>query len=438
MTLAPPPPVGPKSRPPSPPRPRPSGAPPPDRHWKEKFIRSGYFLGAVLLHLVIFLMVAAWVVFKPPQAPSSDIIIYHIPPAPVSPPPPPPVHPDQVQLPSNVSPAPSLIVTPAGAHSFSLPPPTPNIDISIAPAPTKPTAPKIHNPAGPSPERLQKILSFITQGQGRSLTDIQESDRNPVNYHGHFIVYLASYADGDWNCNVTMNNGAIQAGSLPDLVAKMNEWSHANMQGTLVPTPLNIAGRDLMDKKPPFIFFAGHKDFHLTDQEVSNLQEYLENGGAIWGDNCLPGSGSRFDVAFHREMKRVIPDRDLQFQKVPMDYPIFNGNFTKITELPTGMNFYREPLEHLDLDGRLAIIYTPNDYSDLFCMRILPGDQAAEGWQPRFGSDSPLFTFGSFGANSSIFFRNFTLPASLKAQRLGLNIVGYLMVRFDKDFLLGP
>ena len=31
-------------------------------------------------------------------------------------------------------------------------------------------------------------------------------------------------------------------------------------------------------------------------------------GGAIWGDNALPGWGSRFDVAFRREMKRVVPD----------------------------------------------------------------------------------------------------------------------------------
>ncbi len=36
-----------------------------------------------------------------------------------------------------------------------------------------------------------------------------------------------------------------------------------------------------MSKMPPFIFFTGHKDFVLTDDEVHNLQAYLQNGGAI-------------------------------------------------------------------------------------------------------------------------------------------------------------
>jgi len=35
--------------------------------WQEKVRRSGFFFGAVLLHLILFLMVATWVIFQPPQ-----------------------------------------------------------------------------------------------------------------------------------------------------------------------------------------------------------------------------------------------------------------------------------------------------------------------------------------------------------------------------------
>jgi Domain of unknown function (DUF4159) len=383
-------------------------------------------------------MVAAWVVFQPPAPPPTNFIQYHIPPALPKPPPPPPVHPSNVQLPSTVNVGPAIIITPNGRPNFTPQPPTPIQTITIDTPANKPSAPRISQPPGPTPERLNKILNFLQDGQGRSPRDMQETNGNPGPYRGKFVVFVASYADGDWNCNITLKGGAIQAGSLPNMVAKINEWSQGKITANVIPTPLNIGGTDLMDKLPPFIFFAGHKDFHLTDQEVQNLQEYVQNGGAIWGDNCLPGSGSRFDVAFHREMKRVIPDLDKQFEKVPMDHDIYTKSFLNISEVPPGMNYYNEPLEHLDLDGIPAIIYTPNDYSDLMTMRILPGDKTFEGPQPPFGSTSPLFTYWSFTSNADIFFRNFNLPACLKAQQLGRNIVGYLLVRFDKYFLLAP
>jgi hypothetical protein len=434
--LAPPPPSKSKKRPS---QPVVFASPPRDQHWKEKLTRSGYFLGAVLLHLVIFVMIAAWVVFQPPKPPPTDFQTIHVPTS-VSPPPlPPPHQPDNVILPSHINSGPAVIINPNGRQSFTLPPPTlSETTIAIDQPRNTPVAPRTHGPEAPPSARLKLIRNFIKIGQNRKPEDIIGSDNNPINYHGKFVVFLASYADGDWNCNVTLKDGAIQAGSLPDLVAKVNEWSHGNIDATVVPTPLNIGGTDLMDKKPPFIFFTGHKDFHLTDQEVSNLQDYLQNGGAILGDNCLPGSGSRFDVAFHREMKRVIPDLDKQFEKVPMDHDIYTKSYATITELPQGMNYYNEPLEHLDLDGVPAIIYTPNDYSDLMTMRILPGDKTFEGPQPPFGSTSPLFTYWSFTSNANIFFRNFNLPACLKAQQLERNIIGYLLVRFDKYFLLGP
>ncbi len=95
-----------------------------------------------------------------------------------------------------------------------------------------------------------------------------------------------------------------------EFVAKVVEWSHNNLKAEVVPEPLAIGGPDLMTKRPPFIFFTGHKDFHLSDQEIKNLADYLQVGGAIWGDNALAGRGSRFDVAFRREMKKVVPDLD--------------------------------------------------------------------------------------------------------------------------------
>ena len=161
------------------------------------------------------------------------------------------------------------------------------------------------------------------------------------------------------------------------------------------------------------------------------------SAACIWGDNSLPGYGSRFDVAFRREMKRVIPDKDKNFEPVPMDHPMFNKNgwFDDIRQLPQGMNYFQEPMQHLDLDGKMAILYTPNDYSDMMFMRILPGDQTFEGGWHR---GLKLWTSDEFLDNNKLFFRNFNLPACLACQHLDMNIIGYLLVRFDQDLLLIP
>jgi hypothetical protein len=404
----------------------------------EKISRSGYFLGALLLHLIVFCLVATFVIFPAFHPPTDDFAKTYLPPSALPPPPPPPQETMQVST-HTVSTPTTTITTPTETPVFNVPPP--DITMAMVPADVqqKMTQKVVSTPKGLSEVRLAKIME-TEKNWGRDKENILESNSDPKNITAKFPVYLASYAAGDWGCNIHMTDGNIDAGSLPDLVAKMNEWSHGHITGEVIPTPLNIGGPDLLDKKPPFIFFTGHKDFILTDQEVKNLSDYLQIGGAIWGDNTLAGRGSRFDVAFRREMKRVVPDLDKNFEPVPMNYDIFTKSWFNITKVPQGMNYYAEPLEHQGIDSKLAILYTPNDYSDLFFMRILPGDTEMQGDHPDLKSkiSSPLFTSGTFLSNRGIFFHNFTLPSCLAAQQLGMNIIGYMLVRFDKDLLLTP
>ena len=46
--------------------------------------------------------------------------------------------------------------------------------------------------------------------------------------------------------------------------------------------PLDLSSDEIFQKKPPFIWFTGHRDFKLTEKEVANLGEYLRRGGCIW------------------------------------------------------------------------------------------------------------------------------------------------------------
>jgi hypothetical protein len=407
------------------------------RTWEEKLSRSGFFVGALLFHLVIFLLVATYVIFPPP-AKEPDVAKFgpvakqvH-----VDPPKPPPTQTDITALAgatgesTNPTPSPPVIVGPT-QHSWDIQMGSIKAD-GDAQLPGNIGKPGKVSGKGIPDGRRHDIHVFLLAHRPQTVIEKGEPS-------GTYPVYVASYADGDWSCNIQLDpKGNIASGSLPNLTAKIEEWTHGGVKAYVVPKPLSIGGPELLETKPPFIFFTGHKDFVLTDKEVANLQAYVEEGGAIWGDNALAGKGSRFDVAFRREMKRVVPDIDKNFEPLAIDTDIFTKQHFPITKLPEGMNYYSEQIEHLDIDGVPAIIYTPNDYSDLYALRILPGDKSIEGDHPDRKSTSPLFSNGTFLHNQNVFFRNFTLPSSLEVHKLGLNIVTYLITRFDDQMLLDP
>jgi hypothetical protein len=403
-----------------------------DPNWMRRLTRSGYFLGAVLFHLLLFLLLATLVIFRPPAPPPDDFGKTYVPSSP--PPPPPPSSQQTMQVPTTVATAPTTVITSINPAAPAFTVPLPDLASPTMTPMTKTLMTTIKTPNHLA-SRLTSIRSTEMVNWGRSAENIMESGGDPRNVIANFPIYVASYADGDWDCNTYHQTGPITAGSMPNLVAKVNEWSHGNLKGHVEPMPLAIGGPDLLAKKPPFIFFTGHKDFILTDQEVQNLRDYLQDGGAIWGDNALAGKGSRFDVAFKREMKKVIPDIDKNWEDMPMTADLFTKSWFPIDKLPQGMNYYDEPVQHIDLDGKLAILYTPNDYSDMMYMCILPGDTQMAPTYIR--TTSPLFTYGPF-AWTPVFFRNFTLQSCLAAHQLGMNILAHLLVRFDKDLLLAP
>lgn len=412
--------------------------PPPGKKslWEDKLLRSAFFFGALLFHLLIFLIVATWVVFKAPPLQPNGPHRFN-PPVVENPPAPPPSSPaaPAVDLSVNI-PAPDIPRVLSHSHDSDFKLAETSIDVPGSNTGGR-KAPSIKVPAakaGDNPDRIKIIHNTVVGHWHRTQQEINNHEPS-----GTFPVYVAAYADGDWACNTRLDQkGNIVAGSIPDLVAKINEWGRGRIKGEMVPKPLDIGGPELLAQMPPFIFFTGHKDFFLTKQEVTNLQNYLENGGAIWGDNALAGQGSRFDIAFHREMKRVVPDWNKNFEPLSMGDDIFMKSWFPISQVPEGMNYHSEPLEHLDIGGKLAILYTPNDYSDLYAMRILPGDTQMQGTLPDLTSKSPLMTSGLFLSNRDVFFRNFTLQSSLAVHRLGMNIVSYLLTRFDDELLLNP
>jgi hypothetical protein len=253
-------------------------------------------------------------------------------------------------------------------------------------------------------------------------------DREP---EFQFTAYIGQYDGGDWNSTVRLERNKIVTGSLPNLLYLMSEWSKEKIKTNY--QNVEAIRLDDWDKiaatKPPFIFMTGTRDFKLTQKEVENLRKYVRIGGCIWGDSSLPGLRSRFDIAFRREMKRVIPDRDKDFEPLPSNHAIFTkGYFPEITSVPAGLNFYRERVMAMKMYGEIAILYTSNDYGDMWQTGLNRQGQIdlRRDKNGQYVAINPMIY-----QNRESYLRNIT-PESLETSfRFGTNVVIHLLTRWE-------
>jgi len=110
----------------------------------------------------------------------------------------------------------------------------------------------------------------------------------------------------------------------------------------------------------PILYMTGHYDFVLTDAEVAGLRNYLRHGGILLGDACC--GRKSFDLAFRRELKRVLPQFDLQ--PVPLNHPVYSARATVRQVRYSGIVQSQEPdlhtpqLEGIRIGGTMAVIYS--------------------------------------------------------------------------------
>ncbi len=401
-------------------------------HLTQRLQRSAFFFGAVLFHLVLALMLIGDVVWQaPPPAKDNSFTAALLPEA-AAPPPVPPA--------SSAAADAGLSMIHSAGLGLDLGSSDPVMPATIG----KDLLPGIPLAVG-SPAAA---LAHLPGAGGHSPVDLGEVKRVRAGWavpgkpdFMRFPIYLAKYADGDWDCNNYRHEGQLTSGALPNLLARIHEWSHGALDGRQVKV-VALDSPEILSNPPPFIFLTGHRDFHLTSAEIANLAKYLAIGGAVWGDSAFAGDGSRFDVAFRREVKLVLPDKDLQFAPLPADHPIFtSATRFDLAGVPTGMNRRADPIEAINLGGKLAVLYTPNDYSDMLTMVLQPGLDEREARMERdtrWTPDHPLYTDGAFVFHAASYFRNYEPDSVMTTYKLSMNILIHLLHRYDDELLLTP
>ncbi len=111
----------------------------------------------------------------------------------------------------------------------------------------------------------------------------------------------------------------------------------------------------------PFLYLTGRQGFTLDEQQVRALRRFLTSGGFLL---AAPSAGRReFNVAFRREIGRVLPNHSLD--RLPPDHPVYTVfhnisgvSYSDYTQA-SGEDSPSHPLEGIQLGGVTAVIHCP-------------------------------------------------------------------------------
>ncbi len=417
--------------------------------WLGAFIarlgRSRFFTISVALHFVLVLTLSSVVLVKN-TAQRTDFddpggsLVVPAPPASVD-----PVQPmtqpaqEATTSASAVNNLPSLRAITVGGPStnaFTLPSANPQMPANLlarsfaeTSAPSAPSAPTFN---GMSLPVAQGIKNFTNSWKASNDTGSGVGKDRAFK----FTAYLAKYQGGDWDSTVRMQGGRIVTGSLPNLLYIIRKWSTDRIAADANAEPLDLASDEIFTKKPPFVFFTGHRDFKLTAKEIDNLKNYIQLGGCVWGDSSLPGEHSRFDIAFRREMKLVLPDQDIAWEKLPADHPIYTQTyFPEIRTAPPGINSYQEPVYALKRFGEIAVVYTANDYGDMWQIGI---NERGDYDTRRDEHNSYVAINSTLFDNREVYFRGLGAREVTNSYKFGTNIILHLLTRWEDKLRTVP
>jgi len=176
--------------------------------------------------------------------------------------------------------------------------------------------------------------------------------------HAQDVAILKYNGGGDWYANPT---------AIPNLVAFTNQ--HIKTRISKDPESVAVNSEDIFNF--PILFMTGHGNVFFSNEEASNLKNYLISGGFLHiSDNY------GLDKFIRRELKKVFPT--LEFKEIPSDHSIYNQTFKFPQGIPKIHEHDKKSAQGFGLfyEGRLVVFY---DYeTDL-----------SDGWEDQIIHNNP-------------------------------------------------
>ena len=171
-----------------------------------------------------------------------------------------------------------------------------------------------------------------------------------------FVFTRLQYESGDWN----IVDLRMPSNLLDSLVA----YTTLAIAPQEVSVPL--ASREIMDAG--FCYLSGHKLVQFTDRERENFEAYVRRGGFVFVDDCNHDIDGLFAKSFEAQIAAIFGADALK--KIPNDHPLYRAFFVFDHGPPTtsfelngwGDDLVHDYLKGIEINGRLAVVYSNKDY----------------------------------------------------------------------------
>jgi len=154
------------------------------------------------------------------------------------------------------------------------------------------------------------------------------------------IAKLKYSGGGDWYANKT---------ALPNLIAFCNRELRTNIHRE--EDIVEVGSPDL--PLYPYVYLTGHGNINLSEEDATNLRQYLLSGGFLHVDDNYG-----LDPFIRLEMRKVFPNK--AFVEIPFDHPIYHQRYDFDNGLPKIHQHDGKPPQGFGMfhEGRLICFYS--------------------------------------------------------------------------------
>jgi hypothetical protein len=154
------------------------------------------------------------------------------------------------------------------------------------------------------------------------------------------IALLKYNGGGDWYSNPT---------SLPNLIKFCNQ----NINTTIKSKPITVVPSSPELFSYPYVHMTGHGNVIFSENDITNLQNYLYSGGFLHIDDNYG-----MDQYIRGQIKKIFPNNDLV--EIPSSHPIFQKPYPFPAGLPKihEHDGKRPQAFGIFVDSKLVLLYT--------------------------------------------------------------------------------
>ncbi|MEJ8758387.1 DUF4159 domain-containing protein [Pontibacter sp. H259] len=170
-----------------------------------------------------------------------------------------------------------------------------------------------------------------------------------------FTFVRLQYRSGNWDTDPRMPSNLMHS-LIQYTTVKVNEQEKV----------VSLESSELFNY--PFSYLSGHKLVQFNQKERKNFETYVRNGGFVFVDDCNHDIDGLFAKSFEEQMRQIFGAGALK--KIPNNHKLYRSFFTFEDGPPTtsfelngwGDDLVHDYLKAIEINGRIAILYSNKDY----------------------------------------------------------------------------